>query len=459
MVDYAVDACRAAGIEDVMAVISPLHPELAAHLEGHCAVLYQAHMRGTGDAVRQVPDERLEAGDVVVLNGDQPLFRGETIARLIETHRGSGAAATLATVRDRSRPDGRVIRGPDGSFDHIVEHRDATPEERACDEINTGLYCFRGPDLVAALGRLQPDNAQGEYYLTDVFRTVRPVEVLPVDDPDEGLGINDRVQLATAEGALRRRVLIDLMRAGVTVIDPTTTYVDAGVRIGCDTVLEPMTVLRGRTVIGERCRIGPGADITDSVLEDDVVVTRSWLQGARMGKGSDCGPFSKLRPGTDIAAGVHIGSFAEVVRSRVGVGSKVPHFSYLGDTTVGERVNVAAGTITANYDGTVKSPTVIEDGVFIGVDTMLVAPVRVGAGSRTGAGAVVTRDVPPGTIAVGMPARALRRSGSPQDGSATTVENLPQLHREELRTDQTPHLPGKQGGDKPPTPSREDEKR
>ena len=439
MVDRAIDACRAAGVKDVMAVVSPLQPQLAAHLERSCTVLYQAEMRGTGDAVRQVPEERLGAGDVLVLNGDQPLFRGETVAGLIEAHRRAGAAATLATVLDRSRPDGRVIRTSDGAFDRIVEHKDATSEERACHEINTGLYCFRGPDLVAALRRLRPDNAQGEYYLTDVFRMLRPVEVVRVDDPDEGLGINDRVQLATAEAALRRRVLTDLMRAGVTVVDPSTTYVEPGVRVGCDSVLEPMSVLRGRTVIGERCRIGPCADITDSVLEDDVAVTRSWLQGARMGRGSDCGPYSKLRPGTEIAAGVHVGSFAELVRSRVGAGSKVPHVSYLGDTTVGERVNVAAGTITANYDGMAKNPTVIEDDVFIGVDTMLVAPVRVGAGSRTGAGAVVTRDVPPGATAVGMPARVVRRSGATHDRPPTPVENLPGLDRGDVRTGQVPH--------------------
>jgi bifunctional UDP-N-acetylglucosamine pyrophosphorylase / glucosamine-1-phosphate N-acetyltransferase len=399
MIDLVLDACRAAGIEDLTAVISPAQPEVEAHLEGRCQVVRQRERRGTGHALAQVPEAKLRASEaVLVLNGDSPLIRPQTIAAVAEAHAAGGCPATLATVEDGSRPDGRIVRMPDGSLDRIVEHKDASDEEKRISEINVGLYCFNGPALAGSLSRLTPDNAAGELYLTDLFRHLRPARVVLMEDPEESLGINDRVQLARAEAALRRRLLEGLMLSGVTVVDPSSTFVDVGVEVGEDTVLEPFTVLRGRTRIGRDCRVGPFVEIRDSSLGD----------------GSDCGPFSKLRPGTEVAEGVHVGSFAELVRSRVGRGSKVPHVSYLGDATVGEGVNIGAGTITANYDGRAKNPTVIEDGAFIGVDTMLRAPVRVGKGARTGAGAVVTSDVPAGRTAVGVPARVLeqRESGA-----------------------------------------------
>jgi bifunctional UDP-N-acetylglucosamine pyrophosphorylase/glucosamine-1-phosphate N-acetyltransferase len=397
MIDLVLDACRAAGIEDLTAVISPAQPEVEAHLEGRCQVVHQREQRGTGHALAQVPEAKLRASEaVLVLNGDSPLIRPETIVALGEAHAAGGCPATLATVEDGSRPDGRVVRLPDGSLDRIVEHKDASDEEKRISEINVGLYCFNGPALAGSLSRLAPDNAAGELYLTDLFRHLRPARVVRMEDPEESLGINDRVQLARADAALRRRVLEGLMLSGVTVVDPSSTFVDVGVEVGEDTVLEPFTVLRGRTRIGRDCRVGPFVEIRDSSLGD----------------GSDCGPFSKLRPGTEVAEGVHVGSFAELVRSRVGRGSKVPHVSYLGDASVGEGVNIGAGTITANYDGQAKNPTVIEDGAFIGVDTMLRAPVRVGRGARTGAGAVVTSDVPAGRTAVGVPARVLEQRGS-----------------------------------------------
>jgi bifunctional UDP-N-acetylglucosamine pyrophosphorylase / glucosamine-1-phosphate N-acetyltransferase len=415
MIDLLLGACADAGVEDVIAVISPRHEAVASHVAGRCDVVFQREQLGTGHALAQVPAGRLAGRDVLVLNGDLPLVRHETIARLRDAHREAGGPATLASVLDPSRRDARVLRGPDGSFERIVEFRDATDDIRALGEINVGLYCFNGEGLLESLGKLEPSNQAGELYLTDVFRHLRPTQVLRIDDANEAVGVNDRLELARAERALRERVLEDLMRSGVTVVDPASTFVDVGVSVGCDTVLEPFTVLRGRTVIGEDCQVGPFVEINDSVLGDGVRVVQSWLDGAELGDRSDCGPFAKLRPGTTVAEDVHIGSFAELVRSRVGRGSKVPHVSYLGDTTVGEGVNVGAGTITANYDGVGKNPTVIEDGAFIGVDTMLRAPVRVGRGARTGAGAVVTRDVPPGTIAVGMPARMLKRKPPSQE--------------------------------------------
>ena len=413
MIDLVLGACRDAGVEDIAVVLSPKQEAVAAHLqndsEATCKVVLQDEQLGTGHALAQVPADWLARGDVLVLNGDLPLIRSETIVGLLEAHREVGLAATLASVYDPARRDARVLRGAEGTLDRIVEFRDATDDIRALGEINVGLYCFSGKQLLKALRRLRPDNQAGELYLTDVFRYLHPAHVLRIPDAGEAIGVNDRVELARAEGALRERLLRDLMLSGVTVVDPATTYVDVGVRVGCDTVLEPFTILRGNTTIGEDCRIGPFTEISDSMIGDGVHVQHSWLDGAELAAGSDCGPFAKLRPGTQVGEGVHIGSFAELVRSRVGRGSRVPHVSYLGDTTVGEDVNIGAGTITANYDGVGKNPTVIEDGAFIGVDTMLRAPVRVGEGARTGAGSVVTRDVPPGATAVGMPARVMRR--------------------------------------------------
>ncbi len=414
MIDLVLSACREAGVSDVLVVVAPGQRAVIDHLSGSCDLVFQPQPLGTGHAVAQVPPQRL-AGDVIVLNGDMPLLRPETILRVLQAYRQAGVPAALASVEDPARRDGRVLRRPDGSLDRVVEHRDASPEVRAASEINVGLYCFDGPRLVDALARLQPDRETGEYYLPDVFRHLRPAHVVRLEDAEEALGVNDRVELARAERALRARILEGLMRAGVTVVDPATTFVDIGVRVGVDTVLEPFTILRGHTTIGEGCRIGPFTEIRDSTVGDGARIEHSWLEGVEFGSGSDCGPFCKLRPGTRIADGVHIGSFAELVRSQVGRGARVPHVSYLGDATVGENVNVGAGTITANYDGSKKNPTVIEDDAFIGVDTMLRAPVRIGRGAKTGAGAVVTRDVPAGAVAVGMPARAIRRQPEARD--------------------------------------------
>jgi bifunctional UDP-N-acetylglucosamine pyrophosphorylase/glucosamine-1-phosphate N-acetyltransferase len=435
MIDLVLDACRLAGIEDVTAVISPAQPAVRAHLEGRCALVHQEEPLGSGHALAQVPAEKLGGTRaVLVLNGDAPLVRAESVGRVVEAHLRSGGPATLTSVDDASRPDGRIVRQPDGSLERIVEYKDASEEERGITEINVGLYCFNGPELVGALSKLRPDNAAGELYLTDLFRHLRPAQVVRLEDPEEALGINDRVQLARAEAALRRRLLVRLMLSGVTVVDPDSTFVDVEVEVGQDTVLEPFTVLRGRTRIGRDCRIGPFVEIRD----------------ADVGDGSDCGPFSKLRPGTTIAEEVHIGSFAEVVRSRIGRGSKVPHVSYLGDATVGEGVNIGAGSITANFDGRQKNPTVIEDGAFIGVDTMLRAPVRVGRGARTGAGAVVTRDVPPGKTAVGMPARILEPKEEPSPLSPTRPRE--RGGRKEESSPLSPTRPREGGGKNKPLP-------
>ncbi|HEX6548181.1 MAG TPA: bifunctional UDP-N-acetylglucosamine diphosphorylase/glucosamine-1-phosphate N-acetyltransferase GlmU [Candidatus Dormibacteraeota bacterium] len=410
MIDHVLAACEAAGVKRIAAVVSPSQPDVAAKIGGRAEVAYQDTPGGSGDALRQAPPEVLAAAAVLVVNADAPLLRPETIERLVDRHRRSKAAATIAAVQDPERRDGRILRGADGAFERIVEYKDATAAQRRGGEVNVGVYVFRGgSDLLQALAMLEPANAAGEFYLTDVFKTLRPVEVVEIDDPDEGLGVNDRIQLARAEKAMRRRILEDLMRSGVTVVDPGSTFVDAGVRVGRDTVIEPFSFLRGETVVGEDCHIGPFADIRDSHLGDGCRVDRSWLDRARMAEGSDCGPFARLRPGTEIGIRVHVGSFAEIVRSKIGAGTAVPHMSYLGDATVGERVNIGAGTITANYDGERKHSTEIGDDAFVGVDTMFIAPRKMGRRSKTGAGAVVNKDIPEDSLAVGVPARALRR--------------------------------------------------
>jgi bifunctional UDP-N-acetylglucosamine pyrophosphorylase/glucosamine-1-phosphate N-acetyltransferase len=394
MVDWVVDAVKGAGVSDIKAVVSSHHAEVAAHLDSdHVEIVYQREAHGTGDAVKQVPRQELEKGDVLVVNGDAPLLTSDSVRKLVDEHRRSGAQATIATVQDNRRDDGRVIRNRDGSFKGIVERKDATAEQLAVTEFNVGLYCFQGEPLLQALSKITDDNGAGEFYLPDVLRHLSPVAVVRLDDADEALGINDRVTLAVAAAAMRRRILNRHMLAGVTIVDPASTFIDGNVEIGQDTVIEPFTVIKGSSMIGAECRVGPHVHIED----------------ARLGDRSDCGPFAKLRPGTEIAEDVHVGSFAELVRTKVGRGSKVPHVSYLGDTLLGEDVNVGAGTITANFNGEVKNKTEIGDGAFVGVDTMLVAPVKLGKGSRTGAGSVVTKDVPDGATAVGVPARVVRR--------------------------------------------------
>ncbi len=408
MIDLLLDACAEAGVDRPLVVLNPAQGAVAQHVEGRCEVVWQAAPRGTGHALSMVPPERLR-GDVLVLNGDCPLVRGETLKRLYETHRAAGAATTIASVVVPGRPDGRVLRDGQGRFHRIVEEKDASPAEREITEINAGLYCFRAEGLAEELARLRPDNRQGEYYITDLVASHAPVEVVRLEDPDEALGVNDRVQLAAAERALRNRVVRDLMVGGVTFTDPASCVVDVGVKIGGDTVVEPFTILRGKTVIGEECRIGPYADIADSEVGNSCVVDHAWLRECRLGDRSDCGPFVKLRPGTEIADDVHIGSFGEIVRTRIGSRSRVPHFAYLGDAVIGQNVNIGAGTVTANYDGTAKNQTVIEDDAFVGVDTLLRAPVKLGRGSKTGAGSVVLSDVPPGVTVVGTPAREIPR--------------------------------------------------
>ena len=394
MIDWVIDAVAEAGADTITVVVNPHHAELAAHLsekDRTIEVVYQREPKGTAHALQQV--ENLQ-GDVLVVNGDSPLLTSGTVKRVVAAHRGAKRLATLASVVDPTRDDGRILRGIDGEFEKIVERKDAEAELRQkVHEFNVGIYCFDGARLKDALAKISNTNNAGEYYLTDVFLHLMPVNIVTLADPNEAMGVKDRVRLAAATKIMQRRILERLMEEGITIVDPDSTFIDAGVTVGQDTTIEPFSVIKGKSEIGSGCRIGPHVHIED----------------ARIGDRSDCGPFVKIRPGTEIAEDVHIGSFAELVRTKVGRNSKVPHVSYLGDAEVGEDANIGAGTITANFNGENKNRTDIGDGAFVGVDTMLVAPVKLGKGARTGAGSVVTKDIPDGATAVGVPARVIRR--------------------------------------------------
>ncbi|MHB8489991.1 MAG: bifunctional UDP-N-acetylglucosamine diphosphorylase/glucosamine-1-phosphate N-acetyltransferase GlmU [Candidatus Dormibacteria bacterium] len=358
---------------------------------------------GTGDALRSVPETLRGPGPVLVVHGDSPLLRPETLGRLLAAHASSPRACTLLLgVPADPSGMGRVIRDEDGHVLRIVEEADLPPGEPVPMECNAGVYVFDGAQLWPALDRLSTANAQREYYLTEVIALLTgPVEAVVAADPDETLGINDRRQLAAAETVLRRRTIDALMLAGVTFEDPATTYVDAEVVVGRDSVIRAMTTLRGATAIGAGCEIGPMAVLTDVRAGDGVIVGASLLEHCELGDGVRVGPYCRVRPNTVLASGVELGTHAEVKNSTVGAGTRISHFSCVLDSDVGEAVNIGAGTVTCNYDGEAKHRTTIGDRVFVGTNSTLVAPVRLGDGSYIGAGSFVDQDVPPGALAVG----------------------------------------------------------
>ncbi|MDT7602752.1 MAG: bifunctional UDP-N-acetylglucosamine pyrophosphorylase / glucosamine-phosphate N-acetyltransferase [Acidobacteriota bacterium] len=376
----------------------------------------QTEQRGTGDAVMAARDALQDSSStLLVLSGDVPLVRAETLGALYHqhrTHRGHGAAATLLAVRlEDPTGYGRIVRDAEGLFERIVEQKDATSEERALNEINAGIYCFETRKLFAALERVQPVNEQGEYYLTDVPGILRAdgedVSIFAHTDAREVSGINTRVELADFERLLRNRILRRLMlEGGVTIIDPAHTYVSAEAQVGRDTILHPGVCIEGRTVVGVACEIHAGVRLTNSrVGSGTTIKDHSIVVDSEIGDNCSVGPFAHLRMSAQMEEGATVGNFVEVKKSRMGRRAKAMHLTYLGDATVGDRTNIGAGTVTCNYDGKDKHPTVIEEDVKIGSDTMLVAPVRIGARSVTGAGAVVTKDVPPDTLVAGVPAK------------------------------------------------------
>jgi bifunctional UDP-N-acetylglucosamine pyrophosphorylase/glucosamine-1-phosphate N-acetyltransferase len=372
----------------------------------------QAKQRGTGDAVESARSV-LETSEsvVLVLSGDVPMIKLETLEKFIESHNQAGAACSILSVLlENPAGYGRIIRGDNDSFTKIVEQRDASDTERQVKEINSGIYCFDASDLFSALRKVEPANDQGEYYLTDVpgiiLQDGGKVTIYQHNDAREVYGINSRAELAEFENLIRRAAIRRLMfEGGVTFIDPGHTYISAEARIGRDTVIHPNVTIEGQSIVGEGCVIRSGARITNSRIGDDVVVKdHSIIVDSEVAAKCSIGPFAHLRMNATLEEKASVGNFVEVKKSRLKRGSKAMHLSYLGDATIGERTNIGAGTVTCNYDGKNKHETIVEDDVKIGSDTMLVAPVRVGARSMTGAGSVVTRDVPPDSLVAGVPA-------------------------------------------------------
>lgn len=405
----------------VMAAAAGLDPERALVVVGVGAERTTAHLadiapaavpvtqeeqRGTGHAVRTALTAAPEAtGTVVVLFGDAPLLRAETVNTMVAAHEADGAAATLlaAQVEDPTGL-GRIIRDRSGRLERIVEERDATPEQRAVREINAGACVFDAALLREALGKLGTDNDQGEEYLTDVPGALvaegHRVRVHVVADPTEALGCNDRAQLAHLRGLLRDRVNTAWMRAGVTILDPATTWIDVTATVGRDTVIDQNTQLRGATVVGQDATVGPDVSLIDTVVEEGATVVRAHAVDSHIGPRAHVGPYASLRPASRLAAGAKVGTFVETKNADIGEGAKVPHQSYVGDATIGPAANIGAGTIFVNYDGVAKHHTDVGEAAFVGCDTSLIAPVTVGDGAYVAAGSAITTDVPAGALGV-----------------------------------------------------------
>ena len=438
LLEHVLRAVEATGASPIAVVVGHQAEAVESAFAGRgLTFIRQDPQRGTGHATQSArkvfaahPERTL-----LVLNGDLPLLRAETLARLAAEHARSRAAATLLSVILGDGAEyGRVLRDERGGVRAIVEARDATGAVRAVREINGGVYAFAVPPLVEALGALQPKNAQGEYYLTDVVGLLhakgQPVAAMAADDPDEALGVNTMAELAEATRLLRGRRLDALMAAGVTVEDPETTYVGLDVTVEADAVLRPYTFLEGRSVVRAGAAVGPFVRLVDTEVGAGAqILDHCLLRESVVGPGAAVGPFAHLRPESRIGARAKVGNFVELKKSSLGEGSKAPHLSYIGDATVGPGVNIGAGTITCNYDGVHKHPTRIEAGAFIGSDTTLVAPVTVGEGAYVAAGSSITEDVPPGALALGrarqvvkpgwVAARGKGRAGQASGASAT----------------------------------------
>ena len=420
LVERVLRSCEHLAPERRLLIVGHQAERVEQSLAGHAGAEFvlQQPQNGTGHAVQQLlgPLAGFE-GELLVLNGDVPLLRPETLAELLDSHRRSGAAVTLLSAR-LADPSGygRVFADANGRVSSIVEHRDCTEEQRANPLTNAGIYCFNWPRLAAVLPQLSSDNDQGELYLTDTVAMLRPAMHLEVADADEINGINDRVQLAQCEAVLQQRLREHWMREGVTFTDPASCTVSDGTHFGRDVVVEPQCHFRGDTTIGSGCRIGPGTLIESSVVGENSQVLQSVLRQASVGEGCAVGPFAQLRPGAELAAGCHVGNFVEIKNSRLAEGVKVNHLSYIGDAELGAKVNVGAGTITANYDGVHKHRTVIGAGSKTGANSVLVAPITLGANVTVGAGSTLTKDVPAGALALGRARQLVKENWSGPQG-------------------------------------------
>lgn len=410
MLGHVIDNVKNAGIGRLVAVVGYQAERVKAAFGPELEYALQTQQLGTGHALLQAEETLADAeGDLLLLYGDNPFVGPEIFQGLIEAHRASGAAATVLTAEVADPTGlGRVVRSADGGVAQIVEEKDASPEERQIKEINTGIYCFKlrlgAVGLFDLLRQIEPNNAQGEYYLTDLVAILNKrgerVGAYRWGEEESFLAPNTRKQFAEAEALLRRRTLERLMSEGVHLIDPETTYVDAEAQIGRDTVLYPFTFIMGKTVIGEGCQIGPQSRIVSSQLADGCVVTESVIEESQLGEGCRVGPFAHLRPGCRLGREVEVGNYAELKKAVVGDGVKCHHHSYLGDVTIGAKTNIGAGVITSNYDGQKKWPTEIGKGAFIGTNVNLVAPIKIGDGAFVAAGSTVNRDVEADALAI-----------------------------------------------------------
>lgn len=415
MVWHVLEALKTATTEKPVVVVGHGADEVTKYLADSADCVLQEPQLGTGHAAMQAePLLKGKTDMVIVTYADMPLLRGETFQRLVETQRlNTGPLTLLTVIADDPRGFGRIIRKADGTVEAIVEEYVATPEQQQIKELNVGAYCFKADWLWDALKRIEKNPKKGEYYLTDIVEIAvkdnLPVQAVVHDDFMETIGINTRVHLSEAEAAMRMRINREHMLNGVSMMNPEVTYIEAGVTIGRDTLIMPNTYIQGKTEIGEGNVIGPNTIIRNSKIGDRCKILAADIEGAILEDDVDMGPFARLRKGAHLKSHVHMGNFGEVKDSTLHEGVKMGHFSYIGNATIGANTNIGAGTITANYDGEKKNPTVIGEDVFIGSDTMLVAPVTLGDGARTGAGAIVTKNVPEDTLVVGMPARAIRK--------------------------------------------------
>lgn len=406
MVEHVVDQLAQLDLDALVTVVGHGADAVRQCLGSRSSYAFQEEQLGTAHAVQMAAPLLADLeGTTLVVCGDTPLLTAATLRRLLEMHERHQAAATVLTaVLADPTGYGRVVREPDGRLQRIVEHKDATGDELAIREVNTGIYCFDNRRLFELLPQVDNDNAQGEYYLPDVIELLlaagQPVYTVTADDPDEMLGVNDRVALAAAERIMRRRIHTRHQLNGVTIVDPDHTYIDVDVIIGEDTIIYPGTWLSGGTVIGADCVIGPGAHLQNVRVADRVHIWHSVLTDAVILEDSTVGPFAYVRPGSEVGPRAKVGDFVELKNTRLGAGSKASHLAYLGDADIGAGVNIGCGTITVNYDGVHKHRTVIEDDAFVGCNANLVAPVRIGRGAYVAAGSTVTDDVPPDSLAI-----------------------------------------------------------
>ena len=410
---YSVEAAEGVSTEKPVVVIGNGAEKVRASVGERAVFAVQEKRLGTAHAVLSAEScFKKYDGLILVIAADMPLLTKETLKKTVDDRLATDAPMTMLTVRQRdSHGFGRILRGKDGDVQAIIEEAHATPEQLLIEECNVGAYCFKSSWMWEVLKRIKL-SPKGEYYLTDLVGVAvlerKQVRTIPLADTDEALGINNRVHLAEAESIVRRRLNREYLLTGVSMTDPNLVYIEPGVKIGKDTLLEPGTKLTGKTIVGERCHIGPNTIIHSSTVGDDCSLLVSVIEEAVIEDHVGMGPFCHLRKGAHLGSHVHMGNFGEVKDSHLSAGVKMGHFSYIGNAEIGENVNIGAGTITCNFDGEHKHPTIIGEDAFIGSDTMLVAPVTIGKGARTGAGSVVTHDVPDGDVVVGVPARKLK---------------------------------------------------